>query len=94
MVTQHTTSFCSVQVVDITHTKTPFHAHYIQQSGTTETSQVQGMTIVLITQIFTKDPRNFRDTNVRHVSSCFKTKSRKNDSSTTPRRDLSRMLLS
>jgi hypothetical protein len=29
-VTQHTTACCSVQVIDITLTKTPFHEYYTQ----------------------------------------------------------------
>ena len=36
-VTQHTTAWCSVQVVDIILTEGPICEYYILQSGTTET---------------------------------------------------------
>ena len=36
-VTQHTTAWCSVQVVDIILTEGPIREYYIRQSGTTET---------------------------------------------------------
>ena len=36
-VTQHTTAWCSVQVVDIILTEGPIREYYILQSGTAET---------------------------------------------------------
>jgi hypothetical protein len=55
-VTQHTTAYCSAQVIEITLKETPSHEYYTQRSGiephfeksgTEETLMAQGMSIAI-----------------------------------------------
>jgi hypothetical protein len=57
-VTQHTTSFWSVQVIDITLMKVSFHKYYIPQSSTIKTSRVRYYTLNITNEKCTKTSRS------------------------------------